>query len=50
MDDKGNFKGGGFSYPKSHDEILVYCDQLDAELRKYLSTAEQTKIDLVAPV
>jgi hypothetical protein len=43
MDDKGNPKGGGFG-ANSNQELLAYCDGLDAELRGFLSAAELAKL------
>ena len=43
MDDKGNPKGGGFG-PTSNQELLTYCDGLDAELKSCLSPADLRKL------
>jgi hypothetical protein len=43
MDDKGNPKGGGFA-SNSNQELLAYCDGLDAELRGFLSAADLAKL------
>ena len=47
MDDRGNPKGGGFSFPKTQDEFSAYCEALDAELKGLLSANDQRRIDLL---
>lgn len=43
MDDKGNPTAGGFA-SNSNQELLAYCDGLDAELRGFLSAADLAKL------
>jgi hypothetical protein len=43
MDDKGNPTDGGFA-SDSNQELLAYCDGLDAELRSFLSAVDLAKL------
>jgi hypothetical protein len=43
MDDKGSPKSGGLG-SNSNQELLAYCDGLDAELRGFLSAADLAKL------
>ena len=44
----GNPRGVAFAWPNSHKEFWKYCDELDAELKSFLSPNDQQRIDKLA--